>query len=168
MRIWGVPVGCMCQKHLLGEHVEMHMFKATIESGKSVDGYVRDKLLDTNRIAERHELLVEEMRARGIRHNSPLDKVDYPEGFVHRHSVVQDESEMELARRCPDCRALLEKRYGAERFQHLPVGGDGIESLGPGAGFVAKYNGQIIRESANLKRDKVVTYLERYRRKMRA
>lgn len=167
MRIWGTPVACMCRKHLLGEHTEMHMFKATIQMGKSVDGYVRDKLLDTDRIAERHDLLVEEMLRRGFDHTSPIYNIVYPQGFVHRTSVVQDESEMELARRCPDCRLLLESKYGVERFAHLPKGGDGI--FGPnGVGeYGFRYSGAP-QDGRYQTRDRAVTALERFRRKIRS
>jgi hypothetical protein len=164
MRIWGVPVRCMCDKHLLGEHVEMHMFKAVIEAGKKVDGYIRDKLLDTDRVVERHAMLVSQMTVRGMRHQSPMNIVHYPEGFVHRTSVVQNESEMELARRCPDCRMRFESFYGPRRFVHIPQGGDAVV---PFAGaYRVKYSGQEFPDLFT-RRDRAVKFLEDHRRKMR-
>ena len=35
MRMWNVDVTKMCNKHLLGEHVEMHMFVGIIIKGTS-------------------------------------------------------------------------------------------------------------------------------------
>lgn len=166
MRIWGVPVTCMCKKHLMGEHVEMHMFKATIEAGKSVDGYVRDKLLDTHRVVERHELLVREMLFRGYNHTSGLYSITYPPGFVERTSVDQNASELELARRCPDCRHLLECHYGKARFAHLPVGGDAVRQIAPNC-YTVMYNGAVIDTFYNVKKEKAVLFLEKYRRTMR-
>lgn len=165
MRIWGVPVACMCNKHLRGEHVEMHMFKSVIESGKSVGGYIRDKLLDTHGIIQRHDRVAAEMVRRGDKHVSPLEWIHYPEGFEQRTSVIPTESEMELARRCTDCRKRFEEYYGAEKFAHIPIGGDGI--VPDRDGYAVKYNGKIIADSFP-RRDKAVTHLERHRRKLRA
>ena len=36
MRMWNVDPKLMCNKHLLGEHVEMHMFFGTIQKGISM------------------------------------------------------------------------------------------------------------------------------------
>ena len=40
MRMWMVPPRKMCRKHLLGEHVEIHMAVATLRLGKSVAGFL--------------------------------------------------------------------------------------------------------------------------------
>lgn len=36
MRMWMVPPELMCRQHLLGEHVELHMFVGAINKGTSV------------------------------------------------------------------------------------------------------------------------------------
>ena len=36
MRMWLVPPSHMCRKHLLGEHVELHMLLGTLKKGKSI------------------------------------------------------------------------------------------------------------------------------------
>ncbi len=73
MRMWMVDPKLMCRKHLLGEHVEIHMFVSTILSGKSIKGYIKNNLIEPSKILERHEELVEEMKRRGYKHNSPLN-----------------------------------------------------------------------------------------------
>lgn len=166
MRIWGVPPSLMCRKHLMGEHVEMHMFKSVIESGKSVDGYIRDNLLDTDGILDRHFNVAIEMVRRGMKHNTPMMSISYPEGFVHRKSVNEHKSEMELVRRCPECRALFEARFGRDRYANIPYGGD---SVTPGVlpyTYHVIYNGVLITTVAGW-REKAVKYLENHRRKMR-
>ena len=45
MRMWMVDPKIMCRKHLLGEHVEHHMFVGTINKRISIVGYLRDNLL---------------------------------------------------------------------------------------------------------------------------
>ena len=45
MRMWMVPPSKMCRKHLLGEHVELHMIAACLRLGKSIRGYVETGLI---------------------------------------------------------------------------------------------------------------------------
>jgi hypothetical protein len=99
MRMWMVNPKIMCRKHLLGEHVELHMFVGTIQKGVSLDGYVSRGLVDTSKIAFRHEVLVAEMVARGYNHQSPLSYVD----TLGVGKVNSEASVIELARRCSDC-----------------------------------------------------------------
>ena len=99
MRMWMVPPRRMCRKHLLGEHVEIHMAVATLRLGKSVDGFLRKGLLELGSLRARHDELVEEMLRRGYRHASPLGRLPRrTEGKVDRKANL-----LELARRCPDC-----------------------------------------------------------------
>ena len=102
MRMWMVDPKILCRKHLLGEHVELHMFVGTIQKGVSLDGYVSRGLVDTSKIASRHETLVEEMIARGYNHQSPLPYVD----TLGIGKVDAIASAVELRRRCPDCAKL--------------------------------------------------------------
>ena len=64
----------MCREHLLGEHVEIHMFIGTINSNKSVKGYSQKGLLELHNLYARHADLVEEMKHRGYNHYSELDE----------------------------------------------------------------------------------------------
>ena len=40
MRMWMVNPEILCRKHLLGEHVELHMLVGWIIKGKSIQGYL--------------------------------------------------------------------------------------------------------------------------------
>jgi hypothetical protein len=92
----------MCRKHLMGEHVEIHMAVATLRLGRSVDGFLEKGLLELRSLKSRHDELAAEMLRRGYRHRSPLGRVPRrAEGKVNRRANL-----VELARRCPDCRAL--------------------------------------------------------------
>jgi len=100
--MWLVPARFMCDKHLLGEHLELHMFVGSIKKGISMGGYL-DGLLDTSKLLSRHKELVQEMQRRGMRHVSPLSFIPFKkEGWV---DVI--ESFCILSERCPYCRSRM-------------------------------------------------------------
>jgi hypothetical protein len=73
MRMWNVKTKTMCRQHLLGEHLEMHMFAGCLNKGINIEGYLNG-LVETDKLVERHRELVKEMRKRGYKHNSPILK----------------------------------------------------------------------------------------------
>lgn len=109
MRQWMVDPRIMCRKHLLGEHVEHHMFVGSINKGKSMDGFLKNNLLEPLALTERHAALVQEMERRGYNHNSPLPVAHFEKNdpallvTIDRQSALDD-----LIGRCPECRALWE------------------------------------------------------------
>ena len=112
MRMWMVDPKCMCDKHLLGEHVELHMFIGTIKKGVSLQGYVDNGLIETKKIYVRHNELVAEMERRGMKHKSPLPNVNF-EKLPKAHfdaTVSVEESLAELQRRCPACHEKITAR----------------------------------------------------------
>ena len=72
MRMWMIDPKKMCDQHLLGEHVELHMLVGSIKKGISLNGYVRNGLIEPKSIIKRHEQLAKEMKRRGMNHRSPL------------------------------------------------------------------------------------------------
>jgi xanthine/CO dehydrogenase XdhC/CoxF family maturation factor len=101
--MWLVETKKMCSQHLLGEHVEMHMFVGVIKRGTKIFGYVSGGLVESHRIAQRHQELAEEMTRRGMKHSSPLPEFTLPEG-TGSGSVNVLENEAELRRRCQNCK----------------------------------------------------------------
>ena len=100
MRMWMVNPRLMCRKHLLGEHVELHMFVAGIRRGLNLRGYLDKQLLEPHNIRRRHLELVGELRRRGYHHRSPLPDFDFRRaGRIDRRGNLA-----ELARRCEECR----------------------------------------------------------------
>jgi hypothetical protein len=95
----------MCQRHLLGEHAELHMIAANIELGKSIEGFILVNAIEPRSVGNRHEELVAEMVTRGMRHNSPLEF-----STLLYHDVVVDRaaSLRMLIDRCPVCAKRLE------------------------------------------------------------
>lgn len=105
MRMWNVPPEVLCRKHLLGEHVEMHMFIGTIQKGVSIKGYLEKGLVDPSNIYDRHELLANEINNRGMNHKS---SIVYLPGLIP-HFVNSRANIKELQRRCPDCNKRIKE-----------------------------------------------------------
>ncbi|SHN61159.1 pyrimidine dimer DNA glycosylase/endonuclease V [Desulfovibrio litoralis] len=101
-RMWGVNPKKMCRKHLLGEHVEMHMLASSIDTGRSVKGFQDNNCLDAPLIEERHNQLADEMLRRGYKHNSPL----YHQNNLASTPIDVDASYKELIARCRECYKL--------------------------------------------------------------
>lgn len=81
MRMWMVDPKILCNKHLLGEHVELHMFIGSINKGRDIEGYVKNNLIEPSKLYQRHQELVNEMKRRGMNHKSELNLIE--EGNVH-------------------------------------------------------------------------------------
>jgi hypothetical protein len=104
MRMWKVNPRVMCRRHLLGEHLEMHMFVGAIWRGRSLQGFIDNSLVETHHIVARHDELVDEMTKRGYNHQSPIEE-PIPSTAISGHVDVEANL-VELARRCPACREL--------------------------------------------------------------
>lgn len=106
MRMWMTDPRGMCRQHLLGEHLEIHMFVNHINAGKGIDGYLDGNLLEIASLLHRHDALVHEMKTRGYQHNSPLPPVrtrGIPVDKVFRR-IDREAALTELLRRCERCR----------------------------------------------------------------
>ena len=109
--MWMVDPSVMCRQHLLGEHVECHMFRGSLLKGRSLQGFSEAGLLDSRRLARRHHDLVAEMTRRGYGHASPL-----PEDFDEMGAMSDVDpvaAARELASRCDMCGALQSARTGS-------------------------------------------------------
>ncbi len=77
MRVWDIPPECLCDKHLLGEHAEIHAIWSVITRKKRGYAAHPETLRWRKRLKAlyaRHEQVSEEMMRRGFRHQSPLDE----------------------------------------------------------------------------------------------
>jgi len=107
MRMWMVSPKHMCRKHLLGEHLETHMFVGCILKGIKLEGYINKGLLEVDSLRNRHNALVKEMNRRGYNHKSPLK--DFRNKNTTRVSINRNLSFKELMNRCKECRDRYEK-----------------------------------------------------------
>lgn len=115
MRQWMVDPKILCQKHLLGEHVEHHMFIGTIRKGIRIDGYLQNNLLEPKMLYTRHTQLVREMQRRGMNHKSPLSQrecimcVNSLNEDQQSWKIKVEEALLDLIGRCPDCRKRMKE-----------------------------------------------------------
>ena len=103
MRMWNVETNKMCDKHLLGEHVEMHMFVGTLNKNKSIRGYLEKGLVEVHNISKRHEMIVKEFEKRGFKHKSILPR--YKNKQIGKVDV--EKNRIELAKRCVECKRRI-------------------------------------------------------------
>ena len=96
----------MCRKHLLGEHVELHMLVGTLKRGKSIDGFLENRLVEPQNIIKRHKQLVKEMKRRGYNHQSPIS--GFRTGIIGK--VSKNKSLRELHKRCELCRIRIKEK----------------------------------------------------------
>jgi hypothetical protein len=98
-RMWNVNPKKMCRQHLLGEHKELHQAVGSLRKGRSLKGHIEKGQLEIHNIRSRHTQLVQEMKVRGYKHNSPLKSFkSQKEGKINIKA-----NEKELARRCKNC-----------------------------------------------------------------
>jgi hypothetical protein len=113
MRMWMVDPKIMCKEHLLGEHLETHMFLGTLKRSIHLDGYVDSNCLELKSLKKRHDDLADEMFRRGYNHKSPLN---IPNGYCFGQSkyvvdskINKGESLKELLSRCKRCKSRMEE-----------------------------------------------------------
>ena len=109
MRMWLVNPSIMCRQHLLGEHLEVHMFLSSVKKGKKLDGFVRNNLFEPMSIFQRHEDLKNEMINRGYNHKSPMTEYECHVVFdmpneLRIGQINKDLSLKTLLSRCSKCR----------------------------------------------------------------
>ena len=117
--MWLVEPMFMCRKHLLGEHLEMHMFLGSLKKKKKLDGFFKNNLFEPRILFQRHQDLSEEMIRRGYNHNSPMTEKDcfaishLPEHYqnwkIEREKALDD-----LIGRCEECRKNINKYLQTE------------------------------------------------------
>jgi hypothetical protein len=110
MRMWMVDPEIMCRKHLLGEHVELHMFIWAMNKNQNLSGYLNNNLLEPLSIKKRHDKLVLEMTARGYNHKSPISQPKFIRAvkklsLSNRKIVInKDKAFWDLINRCDECK----------------------------------------------------------------
>lgn len=102
--MWMVNPVYMCDRHLLGEHVEIHMLVSSIGMGRNIGGFLERKLVDPSSALRRHEEIVGEMLKRGFRHTSPLRGVERIQHLLVSNPLDAEANLTELLSRCQRCR----------------------------------------------------------------
>ena len=113
MRMWNVDPEVMCRQHLLGEHLEMHMFLGCLKKGRKIEGYIEKGQVEVENIIKRHDVLAGEMKARGYNHND-IDLSEYQQYLYKAGYVSKFSNTMTLEVRCPECSKRIIKRYASK------------------------------------------------------
>ena len=109
MRMWMVNPKYMCRKHLLGEHLECHMFFSHMKAGKKVEGYIDSNCLEPLSLKKRHNELAVEMEKRKYEHNTPMPvNVDTSYlGILEEAVVDREKAREDLVGRCSECKGEM-------------------------------------------------------------
>lgn len=115
MRMWMVDPRILCTKHLLGEHVEIHMFVGHINAGKRLGRYIDNNCVEPKSLVSRHRELANEMRRRGMNHDSDLEDIIEPVSSVDNEAIIDREISLyELLARCKECSENYNKMNGVK------------------------------------------------------
>lgn len=138
MRQWLVRADLMCRPHLLGEHLEAHMFQGSMRGNISLQGYYDNNLFfGPIFLLHRHNELTMFLKGQLIQHKTQMtletigEAVGPLPGLVHSRlyyadtSITTDmikQSRMDLLSRCSTCRNLhlKEKREGRSHRYTIP------------------------------------------------
>lgn len=125
MRMWMINPRIMCNRHLLGEHNEIHMLIGSLAKKIKIDGFIKNNLIEPKSIIKRHQELVEEIERRGYKHNSliisqfeklKIPTLDYlleylPEEY-REYKIDKEKSLIDLLSRCQECKKRQEGIHG--------------------------------------------------------
>lgn len=121
MRMWLVPTECLCRKHLLGEHVELHMLLGCLKRNKNIKGYIDKQLLFPEFVVQRHWDVANEMRKRGYNHKSSIELIDAPIPQFYQYKDYDIElvknNMVDLYERCEACRELIEPYWSICKYK---------------------------------------------------
>jgi hypothetical protein len=84
----------------------LHMFLGHFKLRKQIKGFINSNAVEPYRLSSRHEVLVNEMLNRGMKHNSVLTVGTELNYLIDEDKAVQVNrkvSFLELIKRCPNC-----------------------------------------------------------------
>jgi len=106
--MWMVNPEKLCNKHLLGEHGELHKFIPSFHKKHRIDNRVSPVVqIELSSYQSRHDELATEMLRRGMNHKSPLPKLpdfSYLPKNQYEAKVDKNISIKDLKNRCGDCK----------------------------------------------------------------
>jgi len=111
-RQWLVEPREMCKQHLLGEHLEAHIFLSKMQKGYKLDGFRKGSMFfGASYVQYRHDLIAEVLNQP---HKTPLLLQDlkvekYP--YIAPTSKDFEKSSNDLYGRCERCRNSGELRF---------------------------------------------------------
>ncbi|MFW6008747.1 MAG: pyrimidine dimer DNA glycosylase/endonuclease V [archaeon] len=118
MRMWMINPKYLCRKHLMGEHVETHMIVSHINKGKSINGFIKNNLIEPISIKERHDILAIEMVNRKYNHKSKIiqPNIKYLSNYIQNYKIDIIQSSRDLINRCDKCK---QRFLEFQKCQHM-------------------------------------------------
>lgn len=113
MRMWMLSPQTMCDKHLLGEHGEIHKHRHNFVKGHKISGRLSPVVqIEPKSMKSRHDMLAEEMLRRGFNHKSPYEQPDLSSYSLEERFAEVDLkiSEKDLLGRCETCRKRFQPK----------------------------------------------------------
>jgi hypothetical protein len=105
--MWMVEAKMLCNRHLLGEHGEIHKHRHVFVKGYKIEG--RKGQIEPASMGSRHDELVREMFRRGMQHKSPYSQPDLSGYDLTGFVVDRSASLADLIGRCQDCKERTEQ-----------------------------------------------------------
>lgn len=106
MRMWMVDPKVLCNKHLLGEHGEIHKHRHNFVKQHSITKRISPVVqIQPSAMETRHDELAAEMLKRGMNHQSPFLQPDISYLPTNEKNAVVDiqNSLNDLSSRCSEC-----------------------------------------------------------------
>jgi len=106
MRMWMIDPKLLCQKHLLGEHGEIHKHRHNFVKQHSIAKRISPVVqIEPSAMQSRHNTLAQEMLRRGMNHQSPFVQPSIAYLPIAEQLAVVDiqNSLNDLSNRCPAC-----------------------------------------------------------------
>jgi len=106
MRMLMVKPVALCNRHLLGEHEELHKIAEMLTDKSDITTYIERGMIEPRSVGSRHDELVAEMENRNMEHNTPLEQpnIDHLPEEQRRFMVLAEHSIHALFSRCKKCR----------------------------------------------------------------
>ena len=111
MRMWMIDSRMLCNRHLCGEHGEIHKHRHNFVKGHSIEG--RRGQIEPESMSQRHDDLAREMLSRGMKHESPYVQPDLSKYDLSGFTVDRNDSMLDLKARCCECEKRMEKEIAA-------------------------------------------------------
>jgi hypothetical protein len=110
--MWLVNPALLCDKHLLGEHGELHKFRHCFVKKQNMSTRINLGQIQVADMDSRHDELATEMLNRGFNHNSPYEMPDisYIPENLRTKKVNFNHNITDLINRCEKCRNKIKGR----------------------------------------------------------
>lgn len=112
MRMWMINPKLLCDKHLVGEHGEIHKHRHNFIKHHNIKGRIEPiTQIEPASMKIRHDELAKEMLARGFNHQSAYvqPNIDYLSNHYQSAKVDINISITDLMKRCENCKRRIEK-----------------------------------------------------------